>query len=582
MPFVSRSLIAVALSVGLLALEACTIALDDPTGKACNEQHPCSEGTRCVDGLCVSAGGTGGGTAGGSAGGGNVGGGTAGGVSTGGGGAAGGGQVGGGDAGAPDAGDAGTDAGLDGGGDAGPTFIDGGIFYVDPVMGNDGNDGTTPASAWQTLTFVSSYGLAPGATVLLKGGALFDSTTNGKLFFQSRSGTADAPITFGTYGGDGGRAILEGGDTVVQLIFLSTVSYMRFFNLELRNAKSFAVYVSGSSHLVFDNLYVHHAFEGFHPSPAAASDDVLIRGATITDIASDGGQNAHAMTLLVNNRDWVVKDTDMARCEHSCVTDFGINTVFQNVTARECGYRNVSSDRFSMVLRGKNTRVSGAVAAGAWSDCLVIGFDGGTIEHADVSRCVGAGLNIQPYASGPIIVTRSVVSDTDAPVRMSSAAPLISELRFANDTFIGGRSDGGASLSGVSMRVSQQASFENNWVAGSYSAVSSHLVVTTDAPSFGFVERGNAYQLDGGPQFWWNGAAFTYAGFVGTSQVDGGSCVGTPAFAGPGDYRLTLGSSCLDRGVIDPATGALSPGCDGGVRTYCGSAPEPGAFELLP
>jgi hypothetical protein len=33
-------------------------------------------------------------------------------------------------------------------------------------------------------------------------------------------------------------------------------------------------------------------------------------------------------------------------------------------------------------------------------------------------------------------------------------------------------------------------------------------------------------------------------------------------------------------GVTNPASGAMTMGCDGGITTYCETAPEPGAVEL--
>ena len=47
------------------------------------------------------------------------------------------------------------------------TFADSTQYYVDATGGNDGNDGLSPATAWQTLAKVNSTPLLQGDTVSL-------------------------------------------------------------------------------------------------------------------------------------------------------------------------------------------------------------------------------------------------------------------------------------------------------------------------------------------------------------------------------------------------------------------------------
>jgi hypothetical protein len=75
-------------------------------------------------------------------------------------------------------------------------------FYV-AVSGNDNNDGLTPQTAWQSIAKVNAQVLEPGNKVLFKGG---DTFTGSVILTPSESGTANAPIEFGSYGG--GRAII--------------------------------------------------------------------------------------------------------------------------------------------------------------------------------------------------------------------------------------------------------------------------------------------------------------------------------------------------------------------------------------
>src|SRR5438046_4989488 len=89
-------------------------------------------------------------------------------------------------------------------------------YYVSP-SGNDASSGTI-ASPWRTVDKVNGASLVPGDSVLFAGGARFTG-----LLQPPASGTASAPIVFGSYGG--GRANLSGG------IQLSSRSWLVFDSL---------------------------------------------------------------------------------------------------------------------------------------------------------------------------------------------------------------------------------------------------------------------------------------------------------------------------------------------------------------
>ena len=48
--------------------------------------------------------------------------------------------------------------------------IEGAVYYVDSVGGNDTNNGTTTNSAWQTLVKVNGTIFQPGDSILFKAG----------------------------------------------------------------------------------------------------------------------------------------------------------------------------------------------------------------------------------------------------------------------------------------------------------------------------------------------------------------------------------------------------------------------------
>jgi hypothetical protein len=78
-------------------------------------------------------------------------------------------------------------------------------YFVSPT-GNDHNAGTSPSTAWRTVSQVNRVNFQPGDRILFQGGASFA----GNLAFDTGDlGTAAAPITVGSYGS--GRATVEAG-----------------------------------------------------------------------------------------------------------------------------------------------------------------------------------------------------------------------------------------------------------------------------------------------------------------------------------------------------------------------------------
>jgi len=76
------------------------------------------------------------------------------------------------------------------------------VYYVDSIIGDDGNDGTTINSAWQTFGAIHNkiYGVETfiaGDAILFKRG---QSWQGNRLVIEGIHGTASSPIIFGAYG----------------------------------------------------------------------------------------------------------------------------------------------------------------------------------------------------------------------------------------------------------------------------------------------------------------------------------------------------------------------------------------------
>ena len=100
-------------------------------------------------------------------------------------------------------------------------------YYLSPT-GSDGNNGTSPASAWQSINKVNATSFADGDQILFQGGQSF---SGGFYFAPGTGGTATQPITLGSYGTgratisvpsnkDGFFAYNTGGFTIANLNFV--------------------------------------------------------------------------------------------------------------------------------------------------------------------------------------------------------------------------------------------------------------------------------------------------------------------------------------------------------------------------
>lgn len=97
-------------------------------------------------------------------------------------------------------------ASLTGNGSAQLPAIAGPAYYVDASVGNDSNDGRSPAAAWQTIARVNRSTFQPGDSILFKNGGVWREQLN-----ITKSGAPGNPITFGSYG-SGSPPIISGAD----------------------------------------------------------------------------------------------------------------------------------------------------------------------------------------------------------------------------------------------------------------------------------------------------------------------------------------------------------------------------------
>jgi hypothetical protein len=102
-------------------------------------------------------------------------------------------------------------------------------YYVDSVSGNDSANGTSPATAWNSLARVNTTTFAPGDRILLKSGSVWQ----GQLWPKG-SGSEGHPITVDLYGG-GVRPVIQGNGLAEDAVLLKNQEYWEIQNLEITN-----------------------------------------------------------------------------------------------------------------------------------------------------------------------------------------------------------------------------------------------------------------------------------------------------------------------------------------------------------
>jgi hypothetical protein len=102
-------------------------------------------------------------------------------------------------------------------------------YYVDSSIGDDGNSGNSPDTAWKTLARVNSTAFAPGDHILFKSRRAW----TGQLWPKG-SGTAGHPIVIDKYGGNA-KPVVNAAGRAEDAVLLKNQQYWEINNLEITN-----------------------------------------------------------------------------------------------------------------------------------------------------------------------------------------------------------------------------------------------------------------------------------------------------------------------------------------------------------
>ena len=244
-------------------------------------------------------------------------------------------------------------------------LFEGGNYYFDSVGGDDGNLGTSPEEAWQSLSKFNSTTFLPGEKIYFKAG----SQWNGGLTVHG-SGTDAEPIIIDAYGdisNENNKPRFDGNGTVSAAISVTNVEYWEFNNLQATNLgvelgnwrKAVGISSSGfgqMNHIHFKNMYVH----------SVNGEDVFGGGAAFSMGASD--PTGQPRVSFVN-------DLLIENCHIKSIDNCGIHGGGGSATPGEAQGTN-------HIIRGNYFEDMGGAAV------IVIGADGCIVENNVVNGCM--------------------------------------------------------------------------------------------------------------------------------------------------------------------------------------------------
>lgn len=444
-------------------------------------------------------------------------------------------------------------------------------YYVDPD-GSDTNDGLAPERAWRTVAKVNGTTFVPGDRVLFQGGGVWR-----EMLEPRGSGSADAPITFGAYGE--GRPVLDGQSASGYAgIVVGARQYLVFRDFEVRNRSSGnLIYLAGASRILFDGVYVHAAATGFHVTPSAPASDITILNSRIENTHT--GTGGIGINVTAGSTRWTVKRTTISRAGDSCIIDTGSNSLYEEISVRDCGFSTMPVGTHGLYLKGPGHTLLNSEVWNTRDSCVSVRFPGIRVQGNHLHGCeVGVSWFEGTGGAGEVVVTRNTIWNAHTGIYVDGSTT--QTFRFSHNTIVGLRAGGEQNSRGIWVHPVPGLFIENNLVTG---AVDVPLHVKGNVSTY--VERANVFHSSIAARFHW-GAGFTsYEEYRTASGQSTGSTTVDPqlvrlSLENP-DFRLQPSSPVLGMGVLDPSTGTLVRGCSGAPNEYCGAGPEPGAYEVL-
>ncbi len=243
-------------------------------------------------------------------------------------------------------------------------------YYVSP-SGSDGNPGTSPGQAWQTIGKVNSVSFAAGDNIYFEGGQTF----SGSLYFDTGDGGTPAnPVTVSSYGS--GRATISSGTS--DGLFAYNRAAFVVQDLIFAGAGN---YISGN----FDGIVFYTHSSGGAKHDHVRVDNVEVRGYRQTGIVIGGWHSSNSGFT----------DVRVTNCEVHDNGDIGITSygywpptgyAHEDIYIGDCTvYNNIG-------IAGKEGHTGNGI--------VLAGVDGTTIEFCEAYN--NGELCDYAYSGGPV------------------------------------------------------------------------------------------------------------------------------------------------------------------------------------
>jgi len=247
-------------------------------------------------------------------------------------------------------------------------------YYFDSQNGNDGYAGTSPTTAWRTLTKFNATTFQARDTILFRRGSVFTG-----LMQVHGSGSSAYPIVINAYGTETSMPRIDGGG-IADAVLMSGVDYWEINNLEVTNLSTTRpTYRRNGVHLLSTGNTRHH---------------IYVKGLYVHDVNGNltkGG--IEGCGIFFNGG--VFDDLLIENC-HVVRTD-------RNGICQESGSRSTN-----VIIRGNLLEDIGG-------DCIKLwGTNHGLVEHNVVRgghmRCLDLAAGIWPFSSDSCVFQFNEVS----------------------------------------------------------------------------------------------------------------------------------------------------------------------------
>ena len=244
-------------------------------------------------------------------------------------------------------------------------------FYVDVDDGNDGNNGTSPSTAWKTINKVNHTRFSPGDQILFNYGDVWRE----ELVIAAQ-GTESSPITFGAYGdASRGKPEINGAD-----IIMTWTEFKRDLWQANMTQQPFGVWFDGDAGNKVDSYYdlkqpmdwvwqndVLYVFS--HGNPAQQYTSPGVEAAQRKSCINDGDENCSFIVLenlratrsgAINSfyggidcRDGAGKHWTIENCEITEIAGLGVLLLYDDSVLKNNTFTHTGAG--AVLVHGANT-----------------------------------------------------------------------------------------------------------------------------------------------------------------------------------------------------------------------------------